>query len=380
MGEIGKSFFEIETPGVLIDQTRLETNIGLIQELANSHRINVRPHIKTHKCLEIARLQMNRGAVGITASKTNEALVFINSGISSVTLAYPMVMDSKLDRLLETSRSHDIDLRLIIDGVDGMEAISRSGKRHRIKINVFLKVDVGLHRCGVKEGDPLLMSLAHEIDQDPSLNFLGLLSHAGHVYGAQNSDQARKITQDESAIMSRVRRQIEGEGIEIREVSVGSTPTVLACENFEEITEIRPGNYVFMDRTPLRLGLVEPDRIALSVLTMVISANSDFFIIDAGSKVLSSDLGAHGIDGVKGYGLAYPVDRFQEKNSEMIVTKLSEEHGFVPRGGFDMPIGSRLRIIPNHACPIANLADTYIVAEDNRVVDQWKIAARGQVL
>jgi D-serine deaminase-like pyridoxal phosphate-dependent protein len=262
-----------------------------------------------------------------------------------------------------------------------MEAISRVAKRHDPKTpnNVFLKVDVGLHRCGLREDDPLLMKLAKALHEESSLNFLGLLSHAGHVYGAKTFDEARKIARDECQILARVRRQLEDNGIPVKEISVGSTPTILASDSYEGITEIRPGNYVFMDRTPLRFHLIEPDQIALSVLATVVSANSEYFIIDTGSKVLSSDLGAHGIAGMEGYGLAYPAERFQEKDAEMVVVKLSEEHGFVARRGLDLPIGSRLRLIPNHSCVVANLADTYMVVRDDQVIDQWAIVARGEV-
>ena len=376
---IDKPLLAIETPGVLLDKARVQNNIRSIQELAKAQNVNVRPHIKTHKCLEILRLQIDEGAVGITASKTDEALTFINNGVRSVTVAYPLVIDSKLDRLVEVGRSHDVDLRLIVDSIAGVEAISRVARRHGAQINIFLKIDVGLHRCGVREGDPLLMQIAKAIDQESALNLLGLLSHAGHVYGARTSDEVRKVAQDECRTLNRIRGGLESEGIGVSELSVGATPTVLASESYEGITEIRPGNYVFMDRTPLRFNLIEPDQIALTVLATVVSANSDYFIIDAGSKTLSSDRGGHGIVGMEGYRLAYPVDRFQDKHSEMVIAKLSEEHGFLARSHFDLLIGSRLRVIPNHSCVVANLADTYTVVSDGKVVDQWEIAARGKV-
>ena len=374
-----KTVLEIETPGVLVDLDRLHSNIRQVQEIADNHQVSLRPHIKTHKCPEIARLQLNNGAVGITASKTDEALVFIHEGFLSVTVAYPIITEAKLDRLLGASLARNADIRLIVDGVDGMKVISRAARKQGAKINVFLKIDIGLHRCGLKEDDPLLMHLAREIDRDPSLNLLGLLSHAGHVYGAGDSADVLKIAQEECGIMARIRGGLQREGIEISEVSVGSTPTVLASDTYEGITEIRPGNYVFMDRTPLRMGLIEPQRIALSVLATVISTNSACFIIDAGSKVLSSDTGAHGMPGAEGYGLVYPAERFQEQNHEMSLVKLSEEHGFIARKGFDLPVGSKVRIIPNHSCSVANLADNYVILEDGRPVDQWQVAARGKV-
>ena len=379
MGQIDTSLLELETPHILLDQGRLQANIQLIQNIANTRGVNVRPHIKTHKCLELARQQIMAGAVGITASKVDEALVFINNGIRSVTVAYPLVVASKLDRLIAAALAHDVDLRLIVDSPAGVVAIAKTAEKHQKQISIFLKIDVGLHRCGLAEDDPSLVELVQKIVQEPALNFLGLLSHAGHTYGAEDADAARKIAQEECEILMRIQKNLESVGIEVSEVSVGSTPGTLASDSYDGITEIRPGNYVFMDRMPLRLKLIELNQIALSVLATVVSQNSDYFIIDAGSKTLSSDKGAHGMSGMEGFGLAYPAERFEDKDYEMIVAKLSEEHGFVIRKDFDLEIGAKLRLIPNHACVVANLLDTYTVLNDGHITEHWDILARGHV-
>ena len=257
--------------------------------------------------------------------------------------------------------------------------IAQVAKRHGKQIGVFLKIDVGLRRCGIVEDDPLILKLATAIQEESILNFLGLLSHAGHAYGAENRDHVWKIAKNEHQILSRVRQKLEAVQIEVKEISVGSTPTILASDTYATITEIRPGNYVFMDRTPLRLGLIQPQEIALSILATVVSVNPECFIIDAGSKVLSSDQGAHGIAGMEGYGLVYPLDCFEDFGHEMIISKLSEEHGFVARRNFDLPIGSVVRIKPNHSCSVANLANFYVVSNGDKIIDKWKIDARGQV-
>ena len=379
MGQINTALLALETPHILLDQDRLHANIKLIQDIANTRGVNVRPHIKTHKCLELARQQIDAGAVGITSSKVDEALVFINNGIRSVTVAYPLVVDSKLDRLIAAARAHDVDLRLIVDSPAGVDAIAQVAERHQKQIHIFLKIDVGLHRCGLMEDDPGLVELVRQIIQEPALNFVGLLSHAGHTYGADDADAARKIAQEECEILMRVRERLESNGIEVSEVSVGSTPGTLVSNSYDGITEIRPGNYIFMDRMPLRLKIIELNQIALSVLATVVSQNSDYFIIDAGSKTLSSDQGAHGMPGMEGFGLAYPVDHFEDKDYEMIITRLSEEHGFVIRKDSDLAIGSKVRLVPNHSCVVANLLDTYTVIRDGQITEQWDIVARGQV-
>ena len=335
MGQINTSLLELETPHILLDQDRLQANIQLIQDIGNTRGVNVRPHIKTHKCLELARQQIDAGAVGITSSKVDEALVFINNGIRSITVAYPLVVDSKLDRLIAAARAHDVDLRLIVDSPAGVDAIAQVAGRHHKQISIFLKIDVGLHRCGLTEDDPGLVELVQKIVQEPALNFVGLLSHAGHTYGADDADAARKIAQQECETMNRVRKRLESNGIEVSEVSVGSTPGTLVSDSYDGITEIRPGNYIFMDRMPLRLQVIELNQIALSVLATVVSQNSDYFIIDSGSKTLSSDQGAHGMPGMEGFGLVYPADRFEDTDYEMIVTRPGawgcHTQGFRPR-------------------------------------------------
>lgn len=367
----------LETPVVLVEHSRLMENIRWARELSRQHGVALRPHVKTHKCLEIARLQMEEGAVGITASKTDEALAFITAGVPSVTVAYPIVDQAKAARLLGAAREHGTDLRVVVDGEEGLACLSRAAARTDMPIGVYIEVDVGLRRCGLKEEDPRLMQLAERVRASSSVRLHGLLSHAGHAYGARDAEEVRAIAAEECAILGRVRRRLERAGIPVPEVSVGSTPTVLASESYEGITEIRPGNYVFMDRTPVRLGLVGVERVALTVLATVVSANEGFFIIDAGSKVLSSDLGAHGTGGGTGFGLAFAAERPLGSGAVLEIEKLSEEHGFVKRGGADLAVGSRLRVIPNHACPVVNLADELVVV--NGEITRWPVMARGRV-
>ena len=369
----------IETPAVVLDRSSLEANICSMQELAERHGLRLRPHIKTHKCLEIARLQIAAGAVGITSAKADEAITFVKDGIASITIAFPLVVDSKLDRLTRTCSDHGAELRLVVDSMTGLEAIAAAARRNDCPIGLFIKIDVGLHRCGLEEADPLIVQLANEIGQRDRLELCGLLSHAGHVYGVPDRAAAQAMALEEQQIIGRVKERLESEGIPVREVSIGSTPTVLAANDFSNITEIRPGNYVFMDRTPLRLGLIEERQAALTMLATVASKSERYLITDAGSKSLSSDQGAHGIAGMEGYGIAYPVERFLLPEAAMLVEKMSEEHGFVVPGDVELGIGSRLRIIPNHSCTAANLFDFYVVVSKDEIVDRWPLAARGKV-
>ncbi|NKB66049.1 MAG: alanine racemase [Candidatus Latescibacteria bacterium] len=368
-------FDAIETPNVLLDQTLLRANIDQMQDKAQRHGVRLRPHIKTHKSLAIGQLQMDRGACGITAAKVDEALVFAQAGVASVTLAQPLLTAAKLDRLLGQCGSLGTDLRLIVDSRAGLDLLEARAGQLGTEVGVFLKIDVGLHRCGLAEDNGEIDALAARIEAAAGLRWCGLLAHAGHAYGAANADQVRQIAAQERRILLTVRDRLQKQGLPVPELSVGSTPTVLAAEGFSGLTEIRPGNYVFMDHTPLRLGLIEPQQIALTVLATIISKNDEYFITDAGSKTLTSDQGAHGLQGAPGYGTAYAPDDFAARARPLIVAKLSEEHGFVGRGGVDLPLGSRLRIVPNHSCPVANLAGSYCLVNGDQVGETWPVEA-----
>ena len=368
----------LETPAVVIDRPILEENIRAMQALADRHGLRLRPHMKTHKCLAIARLQMAAGACGATAAKVDEALVFIRDGIPSVTLAQPQIIASKVDRLMAAAQARACDLRWIVDSRAGLELLAARAAVHRFPTGVFIKIDVGLHRCGCRPDDPALPALAGTIHADPWLHFAGLLSHAGHAYGADSPRAVAAVAEDERLTLLAVARRIEADGLPVPEISVGSTPTVLAAERFDGLTEIRPGNYVFMDRAPLRLGLIGRSQVALTVTATVISRNGDYLIVDAGSKTFSSDGGAQGAGGGDGFAVGWPADRFGEEGEERVVVRLSEEHGFIPRAGRDLPPGAGLRFIPNHACPVANLAHTLVV-QDGDTHYEWPVEAAGRV-
>lgn len=371
---------ELETPAVIVDHERLLRNIAWARDVAAARGVRLRPHVKTHKCLQIAELQLEHGAVGITASKVDEALVFIEAGIASVTVAYPLLDERKVRRLLSAAKEHGTDLRVVVDSRASLRLLARMAAEQSCTVGIFIEIDVGLHRCGLDEHDPEVVELARLIVASEWLRFVGLLSHAGHAYAAGNAAQAAEIAAEECRILQRVRGGLERTGVQVDEVSVGATPTVLASDSYEGITEIRPGNYVFMDRTPLLLGLISLEQVALTVLATVISRNAQYLITDAGSKVLTSDLGAHGTAGAGGYGLAFRAEEeITATTTPLHVVKLSEEHGFLERGAADIPLGAKLRIVPNHSCPVANLADELVVVSGLHAVDRWRVAARGKV-
>ncbi len=380
----------METPSLLLDRTRLAANIARVQAIADTLGLALRPHVKTHKSLHIAGLQLAGGAKGLTASKADEAIVFMDGlagKLPDITCAYPLLDPAKLRRLLAASQRTGARLRCMVDSPQAVDALAEAAGSAGHAPSVLLKIDVGLHRCGLEPDDPTLPALGRAL-RERGLDLAGILSHAGHAYGATDAAGVLEIAREECALMARATHVLENAGLEVPVVSVGSTPTVLALGMDEKaaawasgLTELRPGNYVFLDRAALRLGLAGLSDVALTVVATVVSANHRHVICDAGSKVLSSDGGAHGSTQA-GYGLAWPEERFLEPDVEpLVVDKLSEEHGWLlaSENGPRPAVGERVRIIPNHACPVANLSDSFTVLNADGTTDDWPVHARGTV-
>jgi D-serine deaminase-like pyridoxal phosphate-dependent protein len=367
----------LETPCIVIDRRRLRGALERMRDIAGRAGVRLRPHVKTHKSLALAALQLeDGGATGICASKPNEALVFIEAGVRDVLLAYPVIDGRKLDRVFATALRHGATLGFIADSQAGTAAIDDAAKRHNTRVGIYLKVDVGLHRVGVDPTGKAAIDVARAMADSPHLDFRGLLSHAGHAYGASSVAEISEIAEAERRTLLELAVRLRAVDITVHELSVGSTPSVLAATNFEGLTEIRPGNYVFLDATALRLGVATSEQVSFSVLATVVSRNDRYAIIDAGSKVLSSDKGAHGLGG-DGFGFAY---RYGPTGEGFLIDRLSEEHGWIAHRGRELPVGARVRIVPNHSCVVANLVGQAWLVEDDRVVDWWAMEARAQVL
>lgn len=343
-------FDRLNDPRVVIDEAVLHRNIADMVTLVGG-RAALHPHIKTHKSLEIARLQRQAGAVGFTTARPYEAAMLLRDGLFPVTLAYPLLNPQTIAGLLREAESAE-DIRFVVDSRETVEALIEGSHESGRKASVFMKVDVGLHRCGVDPNTDAAMEIAGAIEKHPDLVFAGILSHAGHAYGAGNPVAITTIAESELEIMTAIRRRLETAGIALPRVSVGSTPTLVQNAGFEGIDEVRPGNYVFYDLTAVRLGLVDRNSLALGVAAQIIAVNDRYAIANVGSKSLSSDLGAHGTSATKSFGEAWTLDR----DIPMPVAKLSEEHAFLEWSGKRPAIGTPVLILPNHSCPVANLS------------------------
>jgi D-serine deaminase-like pyridoxal phosphate-dependent protein len=368
---------DLPTPQVLIDHPRAMRNIDRAQALASAAGLRLRPHAKTHKSPTIARWQIERGAIGVCCAKIGEAEVFADAGFDDIRLPYP-VNPSNAPRLMALMERATISI--IVDHLEVAAGWSQAMHRAARRLDVLVKVDVGFHRCGIDPNrEPLAFLQA--VARLPGLRLRGLLSHAGHAYHAASEDDLRAIARQEAGTLSRLREQAAAAGIALDEVSVGATPTLRFSAGEHGITELRPGNYVYFDRTQVALGAAALDDCALTVMATVVSKPAgDRIILDCGSKTLTNDQ-ARGITRVTGYGavLAGAADA-PRVDETLTIERLSEEHATVRvAGGTPLEPGDRVRVVPNHSCVVSNLVDVVRLVDGDRVVETIPVAARGRI-
>lgn len=366
-----KKVHELDTPALLVNAGVLLRNLMDMAEFTEAMGIQLRPHTKAHKLVPIAQKQLELGATGITVSKLGEAEAMVEAGITDILIAYELVGEAKMERLLNLMEKAEI--RVAVDSMDGAALLNTACASRGKELKVLIEVDTGLHRCGTLPGEETL-KLAKELAQFPHLKLIGIMTHAGQVYGAGNWDEIRRIGEMEGGEMVKTADLLRANGIEVEVVSVGSTPTAKIAGAVKGITEVRPGNYVFYDAIQVGLTTAVEEDCALTVLATVISRPApDRVVIDAGSKALALDQGAHGKSSVRGFGIV-------KRQSEVVIERLSEEHGIL-RVPTDSPlkVGDRIEVIPNHACPVINLFDEVNVVQMDDVVDVWPIHARGRV-
>lgn len=313
-------------------------------------------------------MQVEAGASGITVAKLGEAEVMADAGLEDLLVAYPIVGEEKLARLRAL---HDrARVRVSLDSVEVAHGVGSVGSAAH-PVEVLVEVDTGHHRMGRPPGEPTA-ALVREVARVPGVEVVGLLSHAGHAYRAEPSALS-DVAAREAADLAATAEASARAGVEIREISVGSTPTARAVAGAAGITESRPGTYVFNDVQQMRLGVALESTCAARVLTTVVARPwEDRFVIDAGSKSLSSD---------GGDGPPFPGRGVLAGRSDLVLDFLTEEHGVghVLPGGGDLAIGDRLEVIPLHVCSCVNLFDTAAGVRNGRVERELLIAGRGKV-
>jgi len=372
---------ELRTPFAFIDMTRVRANIRAMADHAAAAGVKLRPHAKTHKSAVIAKMQIDAGAAGVCCAKLGEAEVLADAGIGDIRLPYP-VNPSNADRVLALLPR--TKLSIIVDDMDvakgWSDAMTRAGKT----LDVLVKVDVGFHRCGINPSAADAPDRVAFVASLPGLNFRGLLSHAGQAYHAQSEMELEHMAMREAEMMSDLATRASLAGAKIEEISVGSTPTarfiekqVKQVERFAP-TEMRPGNYVFLDRTQVALGAATLDTCAMFIEATVVSRPApDRVILDSGAKTLALD-GARGFGTFPGHGLVIHMDGAPDET--LLIERLSEEHATVrATSPTRLKIGDRVRVLPNHACVVTNLMDELVMAENGAAAGAIKVDARGRI-
>jgi D-serine deaminase-like pyridoxal phosphate-dependent protein len=358
----------LDTPCVAVDEAILHRNIAEMQAFASSLGVTLRPHAKTHKTPQIARLQVQAGAVGVTCAKLGEAEVMADqAGVADILLAYPVVGEPKIRRLLALmERAH---LTVAVDTREAAAALSDAMAANERVLDVYVEVNTGQDRAGARAGEDAL-ALALDLARMPGLAVVGVMTHEGHA-GASGPAEIERAALAAGRALAETAEAIRAAGVELRAVSVGSTPSSPYTPTVPGVTEMRPGTYVFNDNAAFRHGRMGPDRCAARIAATVVSRPApDRAILDAGSKALAFDPSPSRPG--HGYLVGHP---------EAVIARVSEEHGVVllPPGEPGFAVGDRHEIIPNHVCPTINLTDELLVVRDGRVIDRWPVAARGKV-
>lgn len=358
-----------DTPSLLIDMEKMEHNLQEMATIAADAGVALRPHIKTHKSPTLALRQIELGARGVTVAKLGEANVMADAGIKDIRIAYPMVGPEKLARLSSLMERAEISISL--DSIEAALGLSDLGQSLGKKIPVLLKINTGLDRVGVTPTEA--QGIGEEIAALPGVDLIGILTHEGHSLHEQSLEGAKQAAWQAGTAMVETAEQMRRTGLDIREVSVGSTPTARASAYVPGVTEIRPGTYIFNDLNEMTIGVATEDTCALTILATVVSIPAtNRAILDAGSKTLTSDLlvppsSRGGFGCIKGY-------------PDVKIARLTEEHGILElQDAKDrLKIGQQVEIIPNHVCPVVNLADVMYMMRNGECVGQVEVLARGK--
>ena len=351
----------VDTPSPIVLADVMQRNIDRMQGFAVEHDLDLRPHVKTHKCVEVGRRQVDAGAVGITAGNVGEAEVFAAAGFDDIFLAYPLwpsgTKGERIRRLATTAR-----MRVGVDNLAAIEALADAMGEEPDRLQVVIEVDCGARRSGAPPAAAVDLARAA---RKRGLVPVGVYTYPGH--GSSGPGSRELAAQDQEAALTAAVRTFGDVGLTAEVVSAGSTPTV-AFSTGSVITEIRPGEYVFCDLDNLRLGACEEDQIALFVAATVVSDwVSDQVILDVGTKAL----GREGTPG-KGYGGI--------AGKKAVLAKLNEYHGFVavPAGESRPIVGTAIPVVPNHVCPVVNSFEELVVTDsDGTMLERWPVAARG---
>ena len=368
---------DLPTPALLLDGDVLERNLAGMAAKTRMLGVALRPHVKTHKCPEIGRMQLAHGARGITVATLAEAAAFADAGFEDITWAFPLVL-ARLEDIVGLARR--ITFRVVVESAPALEALGAAARRAGVEVHAWLEVDSGQHRSGVDPEAPASLDLARLVAAERSVVFDGLLTHAGHSYHARTREERAAIAERERAVMAAFAERLAQAGVRVRGVSVGSTPAMSAVQHLGGVTEVRPGNYAFYDFMQLAAGVCAAEDCAVTVLASVVShqPGADHAVVDAGALALSKDPGPNDPALARGFGPVLRGLAGHELEPALAVRGMSQEHGMVGGERAEdvagrLAVGEKIRILPNHSCLTVAMFDEYQVVRGEEVVDRWPI-------
>jgi len=370
------SLDELPTPCLLLDQSKMVANIGKMQAHIDSLNASLRPHVKTNKSISVTEKVIENLAVKkITVSTLHEARYFQSHGVNDIMYGVG-ITPQKLPEVADLM-AKGTSISIILDDVSVAQTVCAEGEKRGITFRVHIELDVDGHRSGVLPEDPALIEIGKILQASNGAELVGVMTHAGESYDCPTTDAIVEMAEQERSRSVKAAELLRAAGIECPEVSVGSSPTAAFAQNLDGVTEVRAGVYVFQDLFQSGLGCSTPDQIALSVLGTVNAHkhNKNLIIVDAGWMAMSRDRGTASQKVDQGYGLVVDLDG--NPIDDLILVAANQEHGVIGArdGGpvnFDtLPIGSRVRILPNHACATAAQYENYKVHTGKTVTAVW---------
>ncbi|WP_313235366.1 DSD1 family PLP-dependent enzyme [Delftia acidovorans] len=368
----------LDTPAAVIDLDRMQRNIARMQQRMNAQGVRLRPHVKTSKSVPVAAAQRAAGASGITVSTLKEAEQFFAAGTTDILYAVSMA-PHRLPHALQLRR-RGCDLKLILDSVAAAQAIAVFGQEQGEAFEVWIEIDTDGHRSGVGADDtPLLLAIGRTL-HDGGMRLGGVLTHAGSSYELDTPEALQALAERERAGCVQAAEALRAAGLPCPVVSVGSTPTALAASRLDGVTEVRAGVYVFFDLVMRNIGVCTAEDVALSVLATVIGHQADkgWAIVDAGWMAMSRDRGTARQKQDFGYGQV--CDLQGRVMPGFVLTGANQEHGILARADGSaeagiatrFPLGTRLRILPNHACATGAQFPAYQALAADGSVQTWE--------